>query len=52
MSKYGYFIVLLVADTYLANDYEYCLRISMTDFSSNASSRLFEGNILRFRALA
>ena len=48
----GKFITLIVANTYLSNDYEYSLRISTTDFSYIANSSLFEGNILRFRALA
>ena len=48
----GYFIVLMVADTYLTNDYEYSLRISTTNFSYTTNTALFMGNILRFRALA
>ena len=52
MKTEGKFILLMVADTYLANDYEYSLRISTNDFSYFANTSLFEGNILRFRALA
>lgn len=52
MTIEGQFILLMVADTYLTNDHEYSLRISTTDFSFIASTALFEGNILRFRALA
>ena len=52
MTIEGQFILLMVADTYLTHDYEYSLRISETDFSFIANTCLFEGNILRFRALA
>ena len=48
----GEFILLAVANTFLTNDYEYSLRISSADFSYIANSALFEGNILRYRALA
>ena len=48
----GKFIMLIVANTYFSNDYEFSLQISKTDFSHIAHSSLFEGNILRFRALA
>lgn len=52
MSTEGQFIILIVADTFLCNDYEYSLKISEQDFSYVANTSLFEGNILRFRALA
>ena len=52
MKTAGYFILLMVADTYLTHDYEYSLRIAETDFTSVRVRPLFEGNILRFRALA
>ena len=52
MSSMDRFIIYIVANTYLSNDYEYSLRISTIDFSFIANSSLFEGNILRFRALA
>ena len=52
MSIEGQFIILIVADTFLCNDYEYCLKISQQDFSYVANTPLFEANILRFRALA
>ena len=52
MTTEGHFITLITADTYLINDYEYSLRISSIDFSFIANTPLFEGNILRFRALA
>lgn len=52
MSIEGNFITLIVADTFLCNDYEYSLKISQLDFSYVANMSLFEGNILRFRALA
>lgn len=52
MTIEGQFILLMVADTYLSHDYEYSLRLATTDFSFIANTCLFEGNILRFRALA
>ena len=48
----GQFILLTVANIFLSRDFEYCLRICSTDFSCVANSPLFEGTILRFRALA
>lgn len=48
----GQFIIMYVAMTFLTNDYEYSLRMSSTDFSYVANSSIFEGNALRFRALA
>ena len=41
-----------MADTFLAHDYEGCLRIAKNDYSFVANSLLFEGNLLRFLALA
>lgn len=38
--------------TFLTNDFEYSLRIASTDLSYFANTSLFEGNVLRFRALA
>lgn len=52
MTVEGEFILLMCADTYLTNDFEFSLRISTTDFSFVACTRFFEGNILRYRALA
>ena len=52
ISDFGLFILYIVADTYLSHDYEYSLRISIINWSYFANSCLFEGNILRFRALA
>ena len=52
MSIEGEFILLAVADAFLASDYEYSLRISSSDFSSTCNSDIFESNILRYRALA
>ena len=48
----GKFILLTAANIFLSRDFEYCLRICSTNFSYVANSSLFEGNILRFRALA
>lgn len=44
--------MLMVANAYLSNDFEYSLRVSLQDVSYVANSRIFEGNILRYRALA
>lgn len=52
MSNHGQFILLNVADSYLMNEFEYSLRLSTNNFSSICFTPLFEGNILRFRALA
>ena len=52
MSDFGEFILYMVADTYLSHDFEYSLRISTFDFSYFSNTNLFEGNLLRFRALA
>ena len=52
MKTEGRFIILYVADTYLMNDFEYSLRLSTNDFTSICTTSLFEGNIMRFRALA
>lgn len=51
MVKEAYFIVLMVAVTYLTNDFEYSYNISATNFSYSTHTALFMGNILRFRAL-
>ena len=48
----GQFILLMVVNTYLSNDFEYSLRVSLKDVSYFANTRLFESNILRFRALS
>ena len=52
MSTEGEFIILLAAVSFLANDYQYSLKISSTDFSQQTNDALFEGNLLRYRALA
>ena len=52
MTFEGTFVLLMSVDAYLTHDYEYCLRISTTDFSYVANSCIFESNILRVRALA
>ena len=48
----GEFILLVVANTYLSNDFEYSLKISVTDVSYVANTCLFESNILRYQALS
>ena len=52
MSVAGHFVLLFCANIFLSSDFEYCLRISMKNFSFIENSSLFEGNILRFRSLA
>lgn len=52
MTDFGQFVMYMVAYTYLSYDFEFSLRISTTEWSYFANSCLFEGNILRFRALA
>ena len=46
------FILLTAANIFLSRDFEYCLRICSANFAQVTDSSLFEGNILRFRALA
>ena len=52
MTDVGEFILLAVANAFLTNDLEYSLSISTSDFSYLTNNSLFEGNILRFQALA
>ena len=52
MPTFDLFIMMIIVNRYLLNDIESSLRISTKDFSSVANSSLFEGNVLRFRALA
>ena len=52
MSDNGEFIILIMADTFLTRDYEYCLSIAKNDFSFVDNAALFEGNLLRFFSLA
>ena len=47
------FLLYMVADTFLSQDYERCLQLCTTDFTYViAGSNLFAGNIKRFSALA
>ena len=52
LSIEGRFILFTVANALLSDHYDYCLRICSTNFTYVANSFLFEGNILRFKALA
>ena len=52
MKEQAKFILLMVANTYLSNDFAYSFSIARDDFSYVANSALFESNILRFRALS
>ena len=52
MSVAGHFVLLFSANIFLSSDFEYCMRITMKNFSFLENSSLFEGNILRFRSLA
>ena len=51
LSIEGRFILFTVANSFLFNDYEICLELCETNFSPIANSNLFEGNLLRFKAL-
>ena len=46
------FIILVIADTFLSGDYEYCLKIAGNDFSHVGDHISFRGNLMRFRSLA
>ena len=52
MTTAGQFILLFSANIFLSGDFEYCLKITMNNFTCIENSCLFEGNILRFRSLA
>ena len=52
LSSEAEFILLCTVDAFLTNDFEHSLLISTQNFASIANTCLFEGNILRFRALA
>ena len=52
MTTAGQFILLFSANIFLSGDFEYCLKISMNNFTCIENSSLFEANILRFRSLA
>ena len=52
ITNQGKFIIMTAANIFLCQDYEYTLRICSTNFSFVANSSLFEGNILRIKALA
>lgn len=51
LSTEGRFILYTVANTFLSQDYEHCLKICTADFSFVANNNIFEGNIYRFKAL-
>ena len=48
----GTFILYHVANLFLSTDYEKCLEVCSINFSFISNSKLFESNILRFKALA
>lgn len=52
MGSIGEFVCLAIANAFLTNDLEYSISISSNNFSIVANSCHFEGNILRFKALA
>ena len=52
MRPIGEFIILLLANTFLTHDYEYCLRIGTTDFTIWSVSNIFRGNLVRFVSVA
>ena len=46
------FILYSAANAFLKQDYEYCLKICSKDYSFEANMNVFEGNIVRLKALA
>ena len=52
INEQGIFILYHVANLFLSTDYEKCLSVCSTNFSSILDNSLFESNILRFKALA
>ena len=52
LNESGLFILYRIANLFLARDYEHCLRLTKFNFAAVCNSKLFEGNILRFKALS
>lgn len=52
MRPIGEFIILLLANTFLTHDYEYCLRIGTSDFTIWSVSNIFRGNLVRYVSIA
>ena len=52
VNEAGTFILYRVANLFLSTDYEKCLYFSKINFSYVCNSVFFEGNILRYKALA
>ena len=52
LNESGLFILYRIANLFLARDYEQCLRLAKFNFAAVCNSRLFEGNILRYKALS
>ena len=51
LNAQGNFILLRVANLFLAKDYDNCLKYSSFNFACICNSPFFEANILRFKAL-
>jgi len=51
LSSVGRFMLFFMANSYLSYDFEKCLETCENNYSYVANSNLFEGNILRFKAL-
>ena len=51
LSVVGRFMLYFMSNSYLSYDYGKCLEICENNYSYVANSHLFEGNILRFKAL-
>ena len=48
----AFFIMMFTANIFLQRDYDYCLHICETNFSQLNDITIFQGNMLRFKALA
>ena len=52
LSAPGRFILYHTANLFLSTNYEKCFKVCSANYSFIANSTIFEGNILRFKALA
>ena len=52
INTFGKFILYHIANLYLSSDFDKCLHYCYINFSFVENSKVFESNLLRFRALA
>ena len=52
MNGVARFILYYAMNAFLKQDFEYCVQICSKDYSFVANTNVFEGNILRLKALA